>query len=259
MLTRHRDPRVTPLEVWDLLVAGTPLYSVPRDRHFAATLGRAVESLIDGTAVSESLPTFPAACRHITRVVLVGGAASEVRWTHRRIPAISAPDPEHCAERGGLAILAAAGKRGLVVDLGQSRLKIRGTSRHVHTRDLTDIPISTRPVMNLGRAALISWAAAALRQAAKETTPEAIVLALPCEVDPHGAPGTCSYPWSAGDPIVHDMLAAADLTHLPTCLLNDAELAALGVATDATATTGDTTLVLTLGFGVGGALLRPTP
>ena len=80
------------------------------------------------------------------------------------------------------------------------------------------------------------------------------VFALPCEVAPDGAPGTCSYPWPAGDPILPDILAAADLTATPTFVLNDAELAVIGVATRPPIAAP--TLVLTVGFGIGGALLR---
>ena len=253
MLARHRDPRVVPLEVWDLVVDGRPLYRVARDGEFAAALGRAVEALIDGVAVSESAARFPELCRQIAQVVLVGGAADAVAWPCSRVPAVPAIDPERCAEAGGLAILARAGQRGLVVDLGQSRLKVRGRRRRVYPRDLADIPVSARPVDGAGRAALVAWVAAALREAAAETDPEAIVLALPCEVSERGELGTCSYPWSAGDPIVAEILAAAGLTGTPTWLLNDAELAAIGVA--AQGPVAAPTLVLTLGFGVGGALL----
>lgn len=257
MLARHRDPRVVPLEVWDLVVDGVPLYRADRGRGFGALLGRATEELIDGAAISESVPRFPAGCREIQRVVLVGGAAGDVAWTCARVPAVHAAGADRCAEHGGLAILARAGKRGLVVDLGQSQLKIRGAGRRVLTRDLERIPVSQRPVDGTGRAALVAWVAAALRDAVDGAPPEAIVLALPCEVADDGTLGTCSYPWPAGDTIVPEILAAAGLADVPTWLLNDAELAAIGVAEQAPG--AGTTLVLTLGFGVGAALVRSGP
>ncbi len=114
-----------------------------------------------------------------------------------------------------------------------------------------------RPVEGLGRAALIDLVAGALREAADEAAPEAIVLALPCELSPEGALGTCSYPWRAGDAIVSEMLAAAGLATVPTILINDAELAAVGVAEQMSVDAP--TLVLTVGFGLGGALLRSAP
>jgi hypothetical protein len=260
MLTRHLDPRIVPLEVWDLVADGVPLYRADRGAGFGALLGRAVESLIDGAAVSVSGTVFPALCRAIERVVLVGGAAHEVVWTSSRVPARLAEDAEHCAESGGRAILAGlrpgVGATGLVVDLGQSLLKVSGARRRVYPRDLARIPVSQRPVEGLGRAALVAFVADALREAAADGEPGAIVLALPCELSPEGALGTCSYPWRAGDTIVPEILAAAGLAEVPTVLINDAELAAVGVAERGPITAP--TLVLTVGFGIGGALLRST-
>lgn len=254
MLARHRDPRVAPIEIWDLVVDGVPLYEVDRGGGYGAVLGRAVESLIDGVAVSESWPSFPEDCLKICRVVLVGGAAGEVVWTSERVPAVPAVDAELWAERGGRAMLERAGKRGLVVDLGQSRLKVRGARRWVFERDYLKIPISGRPVDGRGRAALVEFVGGALREAAMGERPEAIVMALPCEISEDGVLGTCSYPWSAGDTIVEEFLSEAGFDNVHTLLVNDAELAAIGVAEQGV---GDgVTLVVTLGFGVGAALVR---
>lgn len=251
MLARHRDPRVTPVELWDLVVAGAPLYAAPRDATFGRTLARAVEALIAGEAACESATALPADCRRIARVVLAGGAAGHVRWDSERVPATRAAP--RCAERGGRAIL--AGARGIVVDLGQSRLKLLAADgrRWSLARDLAAIPISGRPVDGAGRAALIAFVAGGLRAAA-EAGCERIVMALPCEISPDGALGTCSYPWRAGEPIVAEFLAAAGLAGVPTRLVNDAELAAIGVAEDGVPP--GVTLVLTLGFGVGAALVQ---
>ena len=256
MLARHRDPRVTPLEVWDLLVDGVPLYRRERGPGFGAALAAAAEALASGRAESESGAGFPDACRAVRRVVLAGGAAGAVAWPSARLPASLAEDGDAAGERGGLAVLGRAGKRGLVADLGQSRLKVSsGAERRVYARDLAAIPVSARPVDGAGRDALVAFVAGALRRAAADAWPEAIVLALPCEISPEGALGTCSYPWRAGDPIVPEILAVSGLAAVPTLLLNDAELAALGVAERGPVE--DATLVLTVGFGVGGALLRP--
>lgn len=256
MLARHTDPRVTPLEVWDVLVDGTPLHAVPRGPEFEKALARMSAALIAGTAVSESATRFPAACREIVRVALVGGAVGAVEWTGP-VPVLPVAGPERCAERGGLAILRRAGQRGMVVDLGQSRLKVwSGGRRWSLPREFEKIPISGRPVDGRGRAALVEFVADALREAAGPAV-EAIVFALPCEISADAEIGTCSYPWAAGEQIVPEMLAAAGLAGVPTRVLNDAELAAIGVAEDCTMS--GVTLVLTLGFGVGGALLRGAP
>ncbi|MDC0716604.1 hypothetical protein [Nannocystis bainbridge] len=253
MLARHRDPRVTPVELWDLVVDGAPLYAAPRDASYGRALARAVEALIAGEAACESATPLPPLCRRIDRVVLAGGASGHVRWDSSQVPAAVAAAPERCAEQGGLAVL--AGAQGLVVDLGQSRLKIVASDgrRWSSPRDLTAIPISGRPVEGAGRTALIGFVAAGLREMAAGGC-ERIVMALPCEISPEGALGTCSYPWYAGEPIVEAFLAAAGLVGVPTLLVNDAELAAIGVAEAGVAP--GVTLVLTLGFGVGGALVQ---
>jgi hypothetical protein len=254
VLTRHLDPRIVPLELWDLLVDDIPLYHHDRGASFGPTLTRGVGSLLAGHAVSESTARFPAQCRELREVVLVGGAARSIEWTGT-LPARHA---EQCVEIGGTAILTRLGARGLVIDLGQSHLKIHGARPHTHPRDFHRVPISQRPVEGRGRAELIDFVATALREAADETRPEALVLALPCEISANGTLGTCSYPWTAGDPIVAEILAAADLTGLPGVLLNDAELAAIGVAE--AGPVAAPALVLTVGFGIGAAIvLRSEP
>ena len=87
--------------------------------------------------------------------------------------------------------------------------------------------------------------------------PDAIALALPCAIDPDGTLGLCTYPWREGDPFAEDVLIAAGLEAVPAWLLNDAELAAAGVA--AARPCDETTLVLTIGFGIGSALVRGRP
>ncbi len=111
MLTRHLDPRVVPIELWDLVVDGVPLYQADRGAGYGARLGRAVELLIEGVAVSESGAVFPALCRNVAEVVLVGGAAGAVSWSCARVPAARACRPR--APRSGMTARSwAAGRSG---------------------------------------------------------------------------------------------------------------------------------------------------
>jgi predicted NBD/HSP70 family sugar kinase len=255
MLTRYRDPRVTPIEVWDLVVDGVPLYDVPRDASFGRALARYVEALVDGAASSESGEVFPSDLAAIEHVVLLGGAASAVEWSSRRLRAELAPDHARCAEPGGRAICERNEvRRGAVVDLGQSVLKIATPRwRRSYPRDFDAIPISTRPIDARGREACLAFVSDALRDAST-TEPDGIVFAVPCAVSAAGELATCSYPWQAGDDFVHAVLRRAGLADVPTWILNDAELAAIGVARDRAIRS--TTLALTLGFGVGAALIH---
>jgi hypothetical protein len=257
MLARHRDGRVTPVEVWDLLVGGVPLHRHERGPDFGVALGRAAEVLASGAGVTESRTPLPPACTGIRRVVLAGGGATAVRWRSDVLPAEHAAEPERHAEHGGLQVLARLGRRGLVVDLGQSRLKLAwATGRLVYARDFEAIPVSEPPADGRGRDALIAFVAGALREAVGDEPPEAIILGLPCAIDDDCLIGTCTYPWSAGDSLVPELLEAAGLGPVPTWLVNDAELAAIGLADQGLAQDG--TLVLTVGFGVGGALVGET-
>ena len=78
------------------------------------------------------------------------------------------------------------------------------------------------------------------------------MLALPAEIGDDLAVADCSYPWADGDrTLVDDVLTSAGVD-VPTLLLNDAELAAVTVQEQEPVCT---TLVLTVGTGVGAALV----
>ena len=82
-----------------------------------------------------------------------------------------------------------------------------------------------------------------------------VVLALPCDF-PADVPGPCSYAGLEGDAdFVEAVLAEAGLADRHCVYLNDAVLAALSVR-ESVAGRLPATLVVTLGFGVGGALLE---
>jgi hypothetical protein len=88
----------------------------------------------------------------------------------------------------------------------------------------------------------------------------ALVLALPCELGPELEPAACSYgDWAAAPRLVHRIVEAAAFP-APSGLvvgLNDAELAGYAVL-DKLEAAGrrDDALVLTLGFGPGGAYVN---
>ena len=84
--------------------------------------------------------------------------------------------------------------------------------------------------------------------------PEPLVVALPSRLDDAGVPEGSSYIGMAGDALLlPDVVAAAGLGDTGILVLNDAELAAHSARLTARVQAG--TLVLTIGFGVGAALL----
>jgi predicted NBD/HSP70 family sugar kinase len=87
--------------------------------------------------------------------------------------------------------------------------------------------------------------------------PGAMVFALPAKLDDNGTPHGSNYAGMAGDRalLIHG-LEQAGLGSLPLFVLNDAELAALSARLDERLAAFRKVLVLTLGFGIGAALIH---
>jgi hypothetical protein len=256
---RHHLSGLLPLEVWDVLIDDTPVYLLPQ-----ADQPQAVAELVcllrGGRArrlrADSALPQLS-----IDRVVLAGGgplARTRLAMRERGIEAELADEPLWIAEAGGRALLSTLcdPALGAVLDVGQTSLKLCfGGHRKRLPRPLGQVPLELHardPLCQPGfRANTVAFIAGALLH---QPPPRALVLALPCEIADDLSVAGCSYPWLAGDPtLVGDILAAAELSHVPCLLLNDAELAAYSVSL--TRPPGAATLVLTLGLGVGSAYL----
>lgn len=222
-------PRVRHLELWDALVRGRPLF----DQRDAPTYPELVAEV-----------TLQAAARHrASRVFLAGGdpRLRDVERLLRRSGSTSiqiADDPVFVAEPAARELLAPHA-RTLAIDAGQTSLKIftRGTRLRV-----------ARPAGCVGADAFLAWLGEIVRA---QGPLDAWLVGLPCEID--GAHGrACSY---------FDALDLADLAALcqaPLAVTSDAELAAhsaiLGWSTRDEPPSG---LVLTLGHGLGAALVLP--
>ena len=86
--------------------------------------------------------------------------------------------------------------------------------------------------------------------------PEAVLFALPARLDDDGTPGTGDYAGLRGyRELIPDALLLAGLAHVPSFVLNDAELAAFSARADPRLAAFHKILVLTLGFGIGAALV----
>ena len=87
--------------------------------------------------------------------------------------------------------------------------------------------------------------------------PHAMVFALPALVADDGTPAGSSYAGMQGERmLLPDALRMAGLADAPLLVLHDAELAALSARLDARLTGFRKVLVLTLGFGIGAALIH---
>jgi hypothetical protein len=256
---RHHAQGVLPLELWDVLLGERPLYLL-QPAEIGPAIAETVRQLRVGEArrlrARERLPML-----RFEHVVLAGGGALDEAAAALRALGFSvsqAQDPHWIAERGGRALLATVcePERGAVLDVGQTALKYsdaRGRSRW--QRSLAEVPLeldARDPAQQASyRANTIAFIAAPLLRAPPLA---GLVLALPCEIADDLRVAGCSYPWPAGDrTLIADLLRVAQLSHVPCLVLNDAELAAVSVAAQRPNT--GATLVLTLGLGLGAALL----
>lgn len=263
---RLRPRGVVPVELWDVELSRGILWDHMERHALPGALVEAVERLRSGTARTRSRSPIPALTRELGALWLAGGRASTIDpvtlGAALGLPVWLADEPTTFAERGGRALVPDAAALA-VIDLGQRRLKLSvGGKRFEHERPWDRLPLrETSPSVDpaRARAALHAWVGAALAGAASSTNtaPDAVVLALPCELPDAPIPGSSSYPGLLGDTtFVASILAAAGWHPARVLVLNDAELAAVAAGLDARAH-GTLTLVLTLGFGVGGALRLP--
>src|SRR5262249_23032433 len=151
-----------------------------------------------------------------------------------RLPFHISPDGAFVGEAGGFALLREAGLSGLVVDVGQTAIKVSTESqRLIVPRQFEQLPLAS--VVGGGQERVRPWmrycVADAIQQALgckQSPLPYgALVLALPCELDDRCVPGPCSYAGLEGDAaFVEDVLHLAGLGGWTALVLNDAELVA---------------------------------
>jgi hypothetical protein len=179
------------------------------------------------------------------------------------VPVFFGEDPVFSGERGGFELLLGRGFSGWVADLGKSQLKLSAPGwRGVFPRDWTRLHPSTEVSMlriPAQRRRLREFMALNIQRALVEAglPPEAMVVALPTRLDEDGTPGGSNYAGMRGDrTLLRDVMGQGDLPGLPLFVLNDAELAALGAFSDERLAGFGKVLVLTLGFGIGAALIH---
>jgi len=264
-LSRVRHPDVLPLEISDARVDGVTLWVWSHEPDFATALRRALESWREGASASSgneqaNVPNFDA-------VYLTGGrtADPQLRAELSKLPCavLFSEEPVFAGEKGGFELLRARGLSGWVADLGKSQLKLSAPGWRwsfprdwARLRSSSDIGLQEVPAQ---RRRLREFIALKLQAALVESSlsPQALVFALPSRLDDDGTPGVSSYAGMQGDrTLVRDAADLAGLPGLPLFVLNDAELAALSARSDARLAGFGKVLVLTLGFGIGAALVQ---
>ncbi|ACY18161.1 hypothetical protein [Haliangium ochraceum] len=287
-------PPVVPLEIWDRAVFGQPLQAWRFRESFPHALAALVRELralplaswpLAGGFRSQPEPgRAPAGAwpfderAGVEHVYLMGGGASEALRAALApvLPCTLSPEPMFAAAREG------ARQAGACADLGQTAIKLAlrasaaaerlaadasidivRTSDYLSwrsARDFTRAPVrddvhaDDYARARASTAAFLGAAVAPLMPAAGETG--SLVLALPSELGAAGEPYGCSYCWDSPDrALLADIAAAAGGAAAAFVPVNDAVLAAAAAARDPALPRAGAVLVLTIGFGVGGALL----
>jgi len=157
------------------------------------------------------------------------------------------------------------GVPGMVLDIGQSALKITTSEGHKwwFPRNYWTLPLAVsgmkKNLLTRHRRAFVNFIGSKSAAAAKYMKRvEKLVIALPAVVSEDGSPALCSYAGIAGDSsLVADIRNAAGLRSAETIVVNDAELAAVSAALDRRSQQHNHVLTVTFGFSIGAALIAP--
>ncbi len=267
---RIRHPGIVPLELSDLWVEGATLWEWSYSPGFAGALRRALEHWRSGDSSNRWSEPAPAGLPGFEAVFVTGGRSKDlaVRAELSRLscPVVFGEDPVFGGECGGFAILQARHLSGWVLDLGKSQFKLSAPGlRWIFPRDWKRFPpagqVSARDIP-AQRRRIREFIALKLRRALVETSQpaQAIVFGLHARLSDDGTPAGSSYAGVRGDRnLVRDAVDLAGLENLPVLVINDAELAAWSVFLDATLSPFGKVLVLTLGFGIGAAVVQRLP
>lgn len=265
-MCRILDPEIVPFEVWDLVVNDSLWAEKFYESDFPPALRNGIETLREGRGVTRSNGPVPPLVAGFEAVFLSGGRAGEQR-TLAALDGIGlsiavADEGVFGGAVGGFNWLHSRGLSGWVLDLGQSQLKLATPDRQsIFPRDSTRLRAAgeVSPVeISVQRRRLRDFVALKLQLALTESQPrpEALVFALPTRLAADGTPLGGNYAGLRGyREFIPDTLELAGLADVPAFVLNDAELAALSARADARLAGFRKILVLTLGFGIGAALV----
>jgi hypothetical protein len=265
LVERVRCSEIMPIEVGDLWVDGAVLRERISDWGFVPALRRTIAILHAGQGATRSNGALPRDVERFDAVFLAGGRVQEkgLQKGLSGLPcALVVGEGAYTGIQGGFELLKMRGLAGWVLDLGQSQLKLAtGHQLWKFPRDFSrlrsDHHVSPLEVP-AQRRRLREFLSLKLQLALADTQqrPQAVVVALPTSLSEDGTPGTGDYAGMKQDrTLLPDALALAGLSGTPLLMLNDAELAAFSARQDPRLVQFRKILVLTLGFGIGAALV----
>lgn len=275
---RFRPPGVAGVEIWNTLLREGPFWRLAGAQRLQELReqGLAEAEIARGivTVAAEAVTVLrglDARFRGIARLHLGGGLTCLAGFREAAAEAAFPEGWQATVDDAGSFVAAAAAEAGeVVVDVGQTAIKLASDgSCGVLQRDLDRLPVvlfgeEERHPESRRRAWSdegIRFVAAAIAEALRAAGgAKRLWLGLPCELDEALRPGPCTYPgWEGGPDLVEAILAEAWRLLEPAsrpaevAVLNDSELAALAVRRRYGA--AGRTLVMTLGFGPGGAII----
>ena len=263
-----QDPRMTPFDPCDLKVGDKSLPEAYHGENFPDFLYKALLQLREGLGCIR-LKGVPQTIAGMDCVYLTGGnsAAESVRarLSDFPIPILFAQDGVFGGERGGLAMLETLNRRGFVIDLGETQLKIAGGGgRQTYKRDTGflpkawQVPSRQYPEQRQRLRHFISTNVAQFMAQTRER-PGAVVIALPTGFTSMGIPGGSSYAGMEGDvTLIPDVLRQVGLTNIPVILVMGVTLAGVSAMLDSRTRNFRRLLLVSLGTDLATALvLRP--
>lgn len=247
------------------------LWETMLEPQFPAVLRQTIETLRRGEGETRSEGRVPAIIAGFDSLFVAGRRSSEAAiWSSLaalNLPAVFSQTPDYPGCDEGLRLLGDSGSaNGWVCDLGQTAFKISSRTRRMKfDRDLKRLPIR---IDDLGesivnqRHTMRRWLTESLQIFATAAgSPDALVFALPSRVDDSAVPEGSSYIGMGNDgSLIADIVNAfaVDRARLRrVSVMNDAELAALEALRAPALRAYEKTLVVTLGFGLGAAVIIP--
>jgi hypothetical protein len=259
-------PEITPLEIWDCITSEGILWDSMYQNSFPLILKKVIEDLQSGTAVSASKTIINSAVQDFDALYIGGGGArcDEIISVLQElnIPVIVSENPVFSGVAGGKHLLEQSDLKGLVVDIGQTQIKISTDHKlHTYQRDLKLLPIRDDEDTAHHKEQLQNFYRFVGSSIAESVQlihkPEGIVLALPCWIGSDCSLGGSSYAGMKGNSeLIEQILNHAELDNIKVILLNDAELTCYTALSDKRLDGFKKVLVVTLGFGVGAAVLE---
>ena len=266
-IERVRHPEVTALEFSHLQVDGATSADGSPPRQFHIPIEKVLQTFLARDSAEPAALASNGRLTGVEAIFLTGGRAKNPgrhEWTTRLSrPVVFAREAVFGGALGGLEFLRSRGLSGWVADLGNSQLKLAGSGRRwIFPREWKRLPpvqqMSPAEELQQGRR-LREFIALKLQMAMTECgeRPRSLMFALPTSVSGDGTPeGRGNYVGMRGArTLLPEAMAMAGLADLPLLVINDAELAALSARLDVRLAGYRKILVLTLGFGIGVALV----